>query len=53
LVRYIDDGDLPIDNNWVENQIRPIAIGRNKAKSVFMLTTGSRHAVGNRGLDFA
>jgi transposase len=25
LTRYIDDGDLPIDNNWVENQIRPIA----------------------------
>jgi len=29
LLRYIDDGDLPADNNWVENQIRPIAIGRN------------------------
>jgi transposase len=29
LVRFIDDGELPIDNNWVENQIRPIAIGRN------------------------
>jgi hypothetical protein len=22
LTRYIDDGELPIDNNWVENQIR-------------------------------
>ena len=29
LTRYIDDGDLPADNNWVENQIRPIAIGRS------------------------
>ena len=29
LTRYLDDGDLPADNNWVENQIRPIAIGRN------------------------
>ena len=29
LTRYIDDPALPIDNNWVENQIRPIAIGRN------------------------
>ena len=29
LARYLDDGDLPADNNWVENQIRPIAIGRN------------------------
>lgn len=28
LNRYIDDGDLPADNNWVENQIRPIATGR-------------------------
>jgi hypothetical protein len=27
LTRYIDDGELPIDNNWVENQIRPIASG--------------------------
>jgi transposase len=26
LTRYIDDGNLPIDQNWVENQIRPIAI---------------------------
>lgn len=29
LTRYLDDGHLPIDNNWRENQIRPIAIGRN------------------------
>lgn len=28
LTRYIDDGELPIDNNWVENRIRPIALGR-------------------------
>jgi hypothetical protein len=27
LTRYLDDGDVPIDNNWVENQIRPIASG--------------------------
>ncbi len=26
LTRYIDDGSLPADNNWVENQIRPIAM---------------------------
>jgi len=25
---HIDDGDLLTDNNWVENQIRPIATGR-------------------------
>lgn len=28
LTRYLDDGNLPIDNNWVENRIRPIALGR-------------------------
>ena len=29
LTRFVQDGRLPIDNNWIENQIRPIAIGRN------------------------
>jgi hypothetical protein len=29
LIRYIDDGDLPIDNNHLENRIRPVALGRN------------------------
>jgi transposase len=29
LTRYVDDGLLPIDNNWIENRIRPIALGRN------------------------
>jgi len=28
LIRYADSGDLPIDNNAVENAIRPIAIGK-------------------------
>lgn len=28
LVRYIDDGRLAIDNNAVENAIRPFAVGR-------------------------
>jgi transposase len=28
LTRYLDDGNLPIDNNWVENRIRPVAQGR-------------------------
>jgi transposase len=28
LVRYIDDGLLPIDNNPVERAIRPVAVGR-------------------------
>ena len=29
LTRFVDDGQLPVDNNHIENQIRPIAIGRN------------------------
>ena len=28
LICYADSGDLPIDNNPVENTIRPIAIGK-------------------------
>jgi transposase len=28
LTRYANSGDLPIDNNPVENSIRPIAIGK-------------------------
>jgi transposase len=29
LTRYLEDGALPIDNNPVENQIRPWALGRS------------------------
>jgi transposase len=28
LVRYVDDGDLEIDNNGIEREIRPVALGR-------------------------
>ena len=28
LIRYIDDGNLSIDNNWMENRIRPAATTR-------------------------
>lgn len=28
LNRYVDYGEAEIDNNWVENQIRPLALGR-------------------------
>lgn len=28
LIRYVEDGRLPIDNNSVENAIRPFAVGR-------------------------
>jgi transposase len=44
LVRFIEDGELPIDNNWVENQIRPIAIGRNNWLFAGSLRAGKRAA---------
>ena len=28
LTRFVGDGQLPVDNNHIENQMRPIAIGR-------------------------
>jgi transposase len=39
LVRYADSGHLPIDNNPVENNIRPVAVGKKN-----WLFTGSARA---------
>ena len=44
LTRYIDDGDLPIDNNHIENRIRPIALGRNNWLFAGSLRAGERAA---------
>ena len=44
LTRFVDDGALPIDNNWVENQIRPIALGRNNWLFAGSLRAGKRAA---------
>jgi transposase len=44
LTRYLDDAAIPIDNNWVENQIRPIAIGRNNWLFAGSLRAGQRAA---------
>lgn len=44
LTRFIDDGELPADNNWVANQIRPIAIGRNNWLFAGSLRAGKRAA---------
>lgn len=38
------DGQLPVDNNWIENQIRPIAIGRNNWLFAGSLRAGQRAA---------
>ena len=45
LTRYLDDAQLPPDNNWIENQIRPIAIGRNNWLFAGSLRAGQRGAV--------
>ncbi|CAD6563501.1 hypothetical protein LMG24235_08750 [Paraburkholderia sabiae] len=44
LTRYLDDGHVPIDNNWVENQIRPWAIGRANWMFAGSLRAGQRAA---------
>jgi transposase len=45
LTRYFEDGDLPIDNNWVENRIRPAALGRSNWLFARSLRAGQRAAV--------
>jgi transposase len=44
LIRYLDDGTVPIDNNWVENRIRPIALGRSNWLFAGSLRAGQRAA---------
>ena len=44
LTRFADDGQLPVDNNWIENQIRPIAIGRDNWLFAGSLRAGQRAA---------
>lgn len=36
LVRYVEGGHLPIDNNRAENTLRPFVIGRNYVQSAIM-----------------
>jgi transposase len=45
LIRYLDDGDLPIDNNHIENRIRPVALGRSNWLFAGSLRAGQRAAV--------
>jgi transposase len=44
LTRFLDDGELPIDNNWVENRIRPISLGRSNWLFAGSLRAGKRAA---------
>ena len=45
LTRFLDDGDVPIDNNAAENSIRPLAIGRKNWLFVGSQQAGERAAV--------
>jgi transposase len=44
LTRYLKDGNLPIDNNHIENRIRPIALGRANWLFAGSLRAGQRAA---------
>jgi hypothetical protein len=47
LKLYTETGDLPIDNNPVENSIRPIALGKKELvvrRFRMRRTTGGRHS---------
>jgi transposase len=44
LTRYLGDGRLPADNNWIENRIRPIALGRHNWLFAGSLRAGQRAA---------
>ncbi len=45
LTRYAETGDLPIDNNPVENCIRPIALGKKNGLFTGLERAGQRAAV--------
>ena len=44
LTRFLDDGHVPIDNNAVENSIRPLAVGRRNWLFVGSQLAGERAA---------
>ena len=44
LTRFCNDGQLRIENNWIENQIRPIALGRSNWLFAGSLRAGQRAA---------
>src|SRR5271154_6696018 len=44
LILYLEDGELPIDNNHIENRIRPVALGRSNWLFAGSLRAGQRAA---------
>ena len=45
LTRFLDDGNVPIDNNAAENAVRPLAVGRKNWLFVGSQQAGERAAV--------
>jgi transposase len=45
LTLYLGNGELEIDNNWIENGIRPSAVGKKSWLFVGGETTGQRAAI--------
>ena len=45
LTHYLDDGQVPIDNNAAENAVRPLAVGRKNWLFVGSQQAGERAAV--------
>lgn len=45
LTRYLDDGQVPIDNNAAENAVRPLVVGRKNWLFVGSQQAGERAAV--------
>ena len=45
LTRYLDDGNVPIDNNAAENAVRPLVVGRKNWLFVGSQQAGERAAV--------
>jgi transposase len=48
LIRYLEDGRFQIDNNLIENSIRPVAIGRKN-----YLFAGSHEAAQNAAMIYS
>jgi transposase len=45
LTRFLEDGDIPIDNNAAENALRPLVVGRKNWLFVGTLEAGERAGV--------
>jgi transposase len=45
LGRFVEDGQLEIDNNWIENAIRPSAVGKKNWLFIGHPTAGERSAI--------